>query len=229
MKRKYNVNDSYFNIINTEEKAYWLGFLMADGCINERPGQDRLKLVLSIKDKIHLESFKKALCFEGPIKDYTKKSGKFIGLIHSYIGITSQIMVDDLKKLNCTPRKSLSLVFPTLNKKLIHHFIRGYFDGDGSVFISNEKHWRNNNIFPVIHFRFSGTMNFLKEIDNLIGLSGMLKQPKGNQIYTLEYKRNKKAKVFYDYLYKNATIFLERKKSIFKLHLEERGSETIIS
>ena len=106
---------------------------------------------------------------------------------------------------------------------------QGYFDGDGSVFISKEKHWRNNNIFPVIHFRFSGTKAFLNVLDEKINLSGRLVQAKGSKVYELSYKRNKKANLFYNYLYKDATIFLERKKEIFKTHLQEKGSETIIS
>lgn len=229
MKRKYNVNDIYFNKIDTEEKAYWLGFLMADGCIHQRNGQDRLSLVVSIKDKNHLEKFKKSLSFEGPIIDYTKKSGLFIGLVHSYIRITSQLLSNDLAKMGCTPRKTLTLQFPELNNDLVHHFIRGYFDGDGSVFISKEKHWRNSNIFSIIHFRFTGTKAFLSVLDKKINLSGRLIQVKNSKVYELSYKRNKKAKQFYNYLYKDATIFLERKKEIFKIHLQERGSETIIS
>lgn len=229
MKRKYNVNDFYFNKIDTEEKAYWLGFLLADGCVHERPGQDRISLVVSIKDKDHLKKFKEHITFEGPINDYTKKSGLFIGLVHSFIRITSQILIDDLAKVGCIPRKSLVLEFPVINDDLVHHFIRGYFDGDGSVFISNEKHWRNKNIFPVIHFRFIGTKAFLNELDKKINLSGRIVQTKGSRVYELSYKRNKKAKLFYEYLYKDATIFLERKKDIFKNHLQEKGSETIIS
>ena len=229
MKRKYNVNDVYFNKIDTEEKAYWLGFLLADGCIHERAGQDRLSLVLGIKDKNHLEKFKKSLSFEGPIIDYTKKSGLFIGLIHSHVRITSQLLVNDLAKVGCIPRKTLTLEFPIIKDDLINHFIRGYFDGDGSVFISKEKHWRNNNIFPVIHFRFIGTKAFLNVLDEKINLSGRLVQAKGSKVYELSYKRNKKANLFYNYLYKDATIFLERKKEIFKTHLQEKGSETIIS
>jgi hypothetical protein len=229
MKRKYNVNDNYFNKIDNEEKAYWLGFLLADGCIHERAGQDRLSLVLSIKDKDHLEKFKKSLSFEGPINDYTKKSGLFIGLEHSFVRITSQLLVNDLARVGCVPRKSLTLEFPIINDSLVHHFIRGYFDGDGSVFISKEKHWRSGNISQVIHFRFIGTEAFLKVLDKKINLSGRLVQAKGSRVYELCYKRNKKAQLFYNYLYEDATIFLERKEKIFKLHLQEKGSETIIS
>lgn len=221
MKRKYNVDDNYFDNINTEEKAYWLGFLFADGCIHERSGQNRISLVLAIKDKKHLEKFKKAISFEGPIIDYAKKSGKFLGLVHSYLRITSQKLSDSLSNLGCVPRKSLILKFPKINDDLKHHFIRGYFDGDGSVFISNEKHWRNKKIFPIIHIRFSGTESFLKNINQNILMLGSIKKIKNNNINSLEFKRNKKAKLFYNYLYNNSKVFLERKKEIFEKHLQE--------
>lgn len=220
MKRIYNVNDDYFIKIDCEEKAYWLGFLMADGWINQRPGQDRLVLDVSSKDKDHLESYKKDLSFEGPVKDFIIKTGQFKGYIHSMVSITSQQLVNNLSKYGCTPKKSLTLTFPKLPSKIIHHFIRGYFDGDGSVFISHEKHWRSGQIKSVIHYRFVGTKDFLIEVDKHINLNGRISQPKGES-YELAYKRNKKLKPFYDYLYKNATIFLKRKRDIFDLHIQE--------
>lgn len=67
-----------------------------------------------------------------------------IGKEYSRIQISSKTLTADLLKLGCTPRKSLTLKFPNdgifKSNDLIRHFIRGYFDGDGSVFISMEKH-----------------------------------------------------------------------------------------
>lgn len=221
MKRIYNVNDDYFTNIDSEDKAYWLGFLSADGWINQRTGQDRLILDLSSKDKLHLNVFKNCIGFTGPIKDFKIKSGKWIGYDHCQVGITSQKLVDNLNNYGCTPRKSLSLKFPKLREDLVHHYIRGYFDGDGSVFISKEKHWRNGTISSVIHYRFSGTESFLTEIDKQINLNGRLSVIKGSKAFELAYKRNKKLISFYNYLYKDATIFLKRKKDIFDLHIKK--------
>jgi hypothetical protein len=220
MKRIYNVNDNYFANIDSEEKAYWLGFLMADGYINQRSGQDRLILDIAKKDEDHLEAFKKAINFEGPIKEFIIKSGKWENFKHSQIAITSQKLVDNLNKLGCTAKKSLSLKFPKLKSDLINHFIRGYFDGDGSVFISQEKHWRNGAIKPVIHYRFIGTKEFLENVNDHINLNGRLAPTKGSKAFELSYKRNKKVVLFYNYLYKDASIFLKRKKDIFDLHIK---------
>ena len=69
--KKYQVDDNYFNLIDTEEKAYWLGFLYADGYVrmkDSRSGQ--LKLKLSSKDRDHIILFNKCLSSNYPIKDY---------------------------------------------------------------------------------------------------------------------------------------------------------------
>lgn len=225
MNRKYNVNDLFFENIDNENKAYWLGFLLADGNINVRKGQDRLVLDISTKDIKHLEKFKKDIEFDGPINTYTIKSGKFIGKTHCQIAITSQKLVDDLAKLGCVPNKDLLIKYPNIDSIFDMAFIRGNFDGDGSVFLSNEKHWRNNKISSIIHFRFHGTKDLLIEINKKLGLDGIVKQVKQSKSFVLAYKRRKKEILFYNMLYKNAIIFLERKKEIF----EQRRSETIIS
>lgn len=228
MKRIFNVKDDYFDVIDCEQKAYWLGFLCADGWINQRPGQDRLVLDISYEDRDHLYNYVQDLNFEGTVQDYTIKSGSFTGYKHSLVSITSQQLVNSLSKYGCIPNKSLVLTFPKLPKKWRNHFIRGYFDGDGSVFISNEKHWRSGKVSPVIHYRFIGTKEFLTQVDRHLKLNGHLVQPKGNT-YELSYKRDKKVIAFYTYLYKNATVFLKRKQQVFARHIQERCSETIIS
>lgn len=220
MNRKYNVDDNFFYKIDNERKAYWLGFIIADGYINERTGQDRLILDLGQKDIKHLEQYVNDISFQGPINNYTIKSGSFKGYEHSSVAITSQRLVDNLALHGCTPRKSLTLVFPKLKRSLIRHFIRGYFDGDGSVFISNEKHWRSGNIDPVIHFRFCGTYDFLIKVSEEVNLGCTPKVIKNSKAFELAYKRNKKARMFYDYLYDKSKIYLSRKRDVFKTHLQ---------
>lgn len=229
--RKYKANLEYFNKINTQEKAYWLGFLYADGCIEDGDLKSSKRLQVSLKstDFKHLSKLKKALNSSHPIHQRTIKSGIMKGKKYCSFSIRSSQLCEDLIKKGCTPRKSLTITFPKLKKELISHFIRGYFDGDGSVFISKEKHWRNGNVSPVIHYRFVGTKNFLEGIDSNINLKGRISDIKGSKAFELSYKRNKKLIPFYNYLYRDANIFLERKKSIFDLHIQERCSETIIS
>lgn len=234
-QRKYTFNETFFDVIDTEEKAYWLGFLYADGCVQHRNDSDTytLDLALSSHDKNHLEAFKKSLNSTNPIKDYLS-GGNMSGYPVSKISIVSKELCLQLINKGCTERKSNTLKFPDksifTNNDLIRHFIRGYFDGDGSVFISNEKHWRNGTITKVIHYRFVGTEDFLNEINNQIGLSGNLTHSKNTgKAAELCFKRKKKLIPFYKYLYENATIWLSRKREIFENYILEECSETIIN
>lgn len=226
--QKNKVNDYFFSVINTEEKAYWLGFLYADGSVSK--SRNIISLVLQKSDIEHLQKYKKSLNISSNVRIRTIK---FHNQLKYSCGIhfSSLQMKTDLIRLGCVPNKSLILKFPSenifSNPELIRHFIRGYFDGDGSVFISREKHWRNKRYFNVIHYRFCGTYDFLQQVDKYINLKGTFY--KTNSIYELCYKRKKKLIPFYKFLYKDATIFLERKKQIFEKYIEEECSETIIS
>lgn len=176
-------------------------------------------LALAIKDKSHVERFNNFLQSNYPIHDYTILVGEFIGKEYSKVVVNSYHLINTLISYGCTPRKSLTLNFPNFsifkNKDLIRHFIRGYFDGDGSVFISNEKHWRNKTITKVIHYRFIGTKKFLEQIDSLINLKGSITNSKKSKAFELAYKRKKKVLPFFKYLYEESTVYLDRKKRYF--------------
>ena len=113
---KYTCDDNYFKEINTEEKAYWLGFLYADGYINNKRKQGNYKVGIAISesDKAHLEKFKNAIHYTGHIKTYPPSSSE-----NSYKGakdycrilITSPIMAEDLINKGCFVNKTDSLVW----------------------------------------------------------------------------------------------------------------------
>lgn len=228
--RKYTANYNYFQKIDTEEKAYWLGFLYADGCVTSvSKNSKRLTLALKSDDVEHVISFKKALQSTHPVYQKTIKTGMMQGKKYCRFSINSLDLCNDLIRKGCTERKSLTLTFPTLKASLKSAFIRGYFDGDGSVFTSVEKHWRNNKESVVIHYRFLGTLSFLEKVKEEIGLKGNIRAIKDNQTYELSYKRNKQLMSFYNFLYNKSSVFLKRKKEIFDKYIQERCSETIIS
>ena len=237
-QQKYSLNEHYFDVIDSEDKAYFLGFLYADGCVEKRSENSyRVKINLKDADRYILERFANCLETKQPIHSYISKCSIGYGNKYSSLTVNSLILAKSLINKGCFECKSLILKFPDRklfkNPDLIRHFIRGYFDGDGSVFISNEKHWRHGKIFPVIHFRFCGTKWFCSELQTILNIGGRLSHPKKahKDFVELAYKRNKKAKYFFNYLYKDATIYLKRKYDIFYNHLKqlERGSETIIS
>lgn len=224
-QRKYTYNEHYFDVIDDEHKAYWLGFLYADGCVCYEDKSPRFSFVLSSADIDTINLFKKDICLNSPTIIHEKHSGKFKGTKNVGVYIRSKHLCDTLESHGCVRRKSYVMKFPqNLKEDLIRHFIRGYFDGNGSAFISKEKHWRKGTITDVLHFRFCGTYDMMYNIDKMIGLNGRIviqHKDYDDRIYELSYKRRKKAVIFYKYLYEDATIFLKRKKDVFESHFRK--------
>jgi hypothetical protein len=126
MGKLINFDENYFETIDAEEKAYFLGFISADGCVIERNGNCRvLSIHINKQDIDILEKFKKEINYEGEISMGKSRSRMCT------IFCTSMKMFNDLSKYNVTPRKSRILKFPKLPENMIHHYMRGYFDGDG--------------------------------------------------------------------------------------------------
>jgi len=196
-RRKTRVNDSYFKDIDTEHKAYWLGFLMADGYNDE--SQRKIEITLKHTDLKLLEAFKK------DIESEHKISEKIIGKYKAYrIAIRSDQLSTDLARHGCVQQKSLILEFPKIPSHLVNHFIRGYFDGDGSVTIRGK----------ACNFHLLGTKQFIESCREAMGMHYTKLSKKGN-VYDLRYSGRNNLETIYNYLYKDATIFLERKHNEF--------------
>ena len=218
-KRKYNLNENFFESIETEEQSYWLGFIYADGyvynSIKPTSGKrDRhLKISLNKQDYDHLEKFKISLKSDSPIKMEKR-------LIDNYptVKIFNKKIVNDLIKLGCVQGKTHKLTFPNfLKKELIKHFIRGYFDGDGCITKSNKE--KNNKA----NINITGTKEFLIEIqknfneDIGLNFTKMSKRHKDrdDDIFTIHYGGNNVMKKIKNYFYNESTYFLERKYEKF--------------
>jgi intein-encoded DNA endonuclease-like protein len=197
-------NEDFFETIDTEEKAYWLGFLMADGCVNLKA--KRVQLALAETEP--LEKFKKSIESNQDIKKYVKKNGD----VTYRLDITSEKMCNDLIKYGCVPKKTYILKFPNIQKDLEKHFIRGYFDGDGSIFFNKPI---GNYIKPTIHI--VGNKEFLSVLKEKLNLDEykmtlLTRHPERNnniRHFTLDGKTS--CKKFFNFVYKDATIYLERK------------------
>lgn len=199
---KYIVNHVSFSVIDNEEKAYWLGFLMADGYVSQE--HNHIELVLAAMDKSHLLNFKDFLQTDSPIKDKeVTLKGKIFKAVRIYVH--SEQIVKDLVSFGCIQNKSLVLQFPVLPKNLIHHFIRGYFDGDGSISLTNNKQ---------LQFSLLGTDMFLDECEKQMKLHKNKRKEQG-QAKAIRYSGNVQCKKIFDYLYQDATIYLERKYNKF--------------
>jgi hypothetical protein len=140
-KRKYARDDDYFEALDTPEKAYWAGFLAADGGLVN----STLHLHLESGDRQHVEKLKRALRYEGPLHDYSYTSplpgsGRLHTSHQTYLAVVSPKMVADLTHHGITHRKSLTLKpwqAPTL--KLACAWWRGVVDGDGHLGISGAR------------------------------------------------------------------------------------------
>ena len=216
---KYFLNEYFFEEIDTEEKAYWLGFLYADGNVyykQTKYGNVRLKL--SSKDRAHLELFLKSLNSNSIIKDGTSNV-KYKNIISnsdfSYISLWNTKLSNDLVNKGCVPNKTFKLVYPKfLTDNLINHFIRGYFDGDGTISITNNKKRIGKQ---KVACKFIGTYNFLSGVQSILenkGIKSVLFKYNSIFILNISLRDNNLIK-FRDFLYKNCSIFLERKKVKF--------------
>lgn len=137
-------NENYFSIIDSEDKAYWLGFLAADGCVHD----NYCRLTLQKRDREHIEKFRDALGITTiQIRDYSQKTctGKICN--YSTISIGCKNLIEDLKKQGIVERKSLILQPPKISDDFVYDWIRGYFDGDGSLSYSQKNNrWQCNCI-----------------------------------------------------------------------------------
>jgi len=109
-RRSITFNENFFDEINTQEKAYWLGFLMADGCVS-MTHNPKVVIALAYKDKEHLLKWHTSI--NSSLKLYDRKDGAYQSQ-HCSIK-----MCNDLIKHGCVPRKSLKLEFPYLPKEFL--------------------------------------------------------------------------------------------------------------
>lgn len=129
--RKYNINDCYFDKIDSEDKAYWVGFILADGNVYKNV----LTIALKISDRIHLDKFNKCINSNYPIKDNNLKKNP-----ESRLSINSVYMISSLKKLGIVEKKSeIAKPIKSIPNKFEKDFWRGMVDGDGSIITSKDK------------------------------------------------------------------------------------------
>ena len=187
--------------------AYILGFILADGCIirgSYKGYSDSLKFGVQISDIDILEKIKKEL-----------KSGHTISKVRNaaYLSISSQELVDDLKRLGITYKKSLNEQWPDVPAQFIRDFIRGIIDGDGSIHFNKRNHPTmslcGGNV-TLEHVRD----RFMKKLGVYSKLTTQSYSKRCHaHLYQISYRCNSAKKVI-DYLYNKSVLYLNRK---FKL------------
>lgn len=207
-QNKSEFNEYIFDEIDTEEKAYWLGFIFADGYVSSN--SNNFEISLQEDDKSHLEKFNNFI--EGPankVKAGEVKCGNTICKRCRW-GSRNKHLKETLVSYGCIPQKSLVLQFPSStifkSSNLIRHFIRGYWDGDGCLTYANKEHNRPEVLVL-------GTEDFLTEMKDYLPLKFDYKLGYNNgsaqtRVLSLFGKNGfELAK----YLYSNCTIYLDRK------------------
>lgn len=223
--KKYTVNDRYFKELN-EDSAYWLGVMYADGNVSENHKGTTGRVILSSTDKEWVENFSKVISYSGPVREEIHK--KFKKSIWK-VTIDSRALFEDLVKNGCVPKKSLVIKFPSIEKKLERHFIRGYFDGDGSVTVC--KNIKSAN-WKILKTSFcSGSKEFLQELVERLP-SKNKSVYSGKRIYEIKLSLNDSLNL-YHYMYENSGEKLARKFIKFENYVmsykPRGGSETTIS
>jgi hypothetical protein len=205
--RKHRANDSFFSNIDTEEKAYLLGFLYADGYL---ANDGRMGCRLTEDDIEIIKLIQKYIAIESPIEYTNNQNIKRRPQVS--IRWKSEQMYNDLLHLGfCIDKTHTdSFVFQYIPENLKVHFLRGYCDGDGNVrfsLVKNEKWYK-----CAINFS-NGSRQILDDIQNWLHVkyncSGILYANK--TYYLLRYEKALDAAIIARELYSNATIYLTRK------------------
>ena len=206
-KAKYDI----FENIDSAEKAYWLGFLAADGCNFMRKHNATIIINLHQKDREHLEKFRQFCgATDVQIVDYISNAGFSNNTPMCRFALYSKKMANDLVALGIVPNKSLILNKPNISDKYYLPFILGYFDGDGSI----SKTAQNNNFC----ISFQGTKEMLEWINNILHISNKIEKRylDNKNSYYIRCGGTIKPYRIMKTLYDSCENHLTRKYSIFK-------------
>jgi DNA-binding transcriptional regulator WhiA len=212
---RYRINEEYFQTIDNQEKAYILGLLYADGYVGDNHFNN---IVLGMKDKDIIYKVANLLEYDGEIRLGNKGGFENSG-VNYILSISSEKMASDLRKLGLYPNKSTSMVeIPQLDTELYRHFIRGYFDGDGSILHSKTTSYhmvageKKKYEYDKVNFCILGTNSFIMQIVNILNLKYYsIRKTKCNEIIEIRVCSNKEIKKLFKYFYDESTIYLERK------------------
>lgn len=211
-EEKYTYDKGFFKNIDTEEKAYWLGFIFADGWISKHKRGCALGIQLGIKDYNHLKKFNKSINgnIEVAVGEHVCSLGEKKTVKHCLIRCYSKEMVEDLEALGVNQNKTYTENhIPDIREDLKIHFIRGYFDGDGCLFFNKKNTCHSCSIV-------SKTRTMLEDIRSVLyekyNISSYISTDRG--MFGLYIKGMKNAYNFCETLYNGASIFLDRKKEL---------------
>ena len=209
MQRRLGINDAFFDEINTEAKAYILGYITGDGCVTPRV------FSISSKDVENLYHMRAEMQGKGGI-GYAKETG-----VYTYQQ-NSPAICEKLISYGIGPNKTylLEKVTAEIPPDLVHHFVRGYFDSDGSWTQEDVSCTVGGKRYHYIRMRahIRGTISFLRFLRSLIPVTCSLQDCKYKALYI---SKKKDVAAFGLWLYQEATLFIPRKyKRFLQRHSE---------
>lgn len=224
-KYPYTCDYHYFDEIDTEEKAYWLGFLTADGWINKskKTNAGVTGIELQYGDIGHLKKFNKSISGNYQITDRwrTCPLSKYKDRKNHMccIRIFSSTMYNSLNKIGFSNDKSYDFHIPDLSPDLIRHYIRGYFDGDGCLCFTNKSF---SISFITASFSLYEDLLKILETNSIKTNSRIFTNEYGTTMYRPEINRFNDKINFLDWIYKDSNIYLDRK---YKKYLKVKNSQ----
>lgn len=201
-RRQFRCNDTFFNVIDSEIKAYLLGFLYADGYITS---DGRIGILLNQKDVEILELIKKFIAPNSEIKYVNYQNFKRNPQVK--IRFKSKILYKKLQDFGFTTDKTHTHcnIISKIPQEFKKHFIRGYTDGDGSIRFD-----RQNNWYKVGVTWCNGVPEVLQEIKEYFNQCKGYLHAKDNY-YTLSYEKKSDVLIICREMYENCTYYLTRK------------------
>jgi len=215
---KYQYNKDYFYVIDTEEKAYWLGFIFADGYViyDKQRRNYEFGIELHEDDFKHLEKLNNSLDSNIEVSYRTRKDGfkdKYGGKMHntSFIRYYSIKLVEDLMQYGVVQNKTYTdMTLPDIEEELMWHFLRGFLDGDGHMYSNTVKDYQYLKIgFTNLSRTLLESIQLFLSKNNIV--SHITKNQKDKNTLQLSITATESIIKFYNKTYSNPKIYLDRK------------------
>lgn len=207
MNIKYTLDKYYFDVIDTQNKAYILGLLYADG--NRTDGSNTISINLQEQDKDILDKINKEIGSNRPLYyiDYSQRTDA--NRVNQWkLSISNKHMAGSLLKYGLEPCKEFKTSFPQqIDEQLWRHFIRGYMDGDGCI-LKGECRWFLTGSKELLLF-------IKKYLESTLNIHVQEFYHKNGRTYNIRVSGRNQVNKLLDFLYKDATLFLERKYNIY--------------
>ena len=205
---KYKVNESFFSNLEHQDQAYVLGWFFSDGCVSN---EGKCRIQIQEEDRKILEKIKDVIGYNGPLYEIPPPKKFPHRKPQVCLCINRQSIAKDLIDYGCVPSKSLILKYPQIPKNLESHFIRGVFDGDGSISIKKEKYLNTSITSSTI---FNNSLKELLKKHNI--LSNTYHKKKKINTSTLMMTSTNEAIKFCNFIYDGSILRMKRKYDIYQ-------------